>query len=314
MHDGNRGKGIAAVAGIVLLLLTFGIGLYVGALNYPKEERYQSYRYAADKPSEVDRSLTPPSNAETLEYRRPCQNPKGHDESDLCAQWKAANAAGDNAFWAKWGVWITGIGIVGLLITIAQGRLALERARDANEIARNSMVAETRAWVKGSVLPAVISIEPYSMKLDANIQVINVGNSPAIGVRSWGDLHVRLFGELPDLSRLKPIDPQFFKRSEGQNLWPGDDYTHDKDIWGEGPRKLGARTVLPIYEVILRLVIEYRTIFDTENDEPRRTTAYFAICKADDSPFVIDGTVITGNAQHYPTQCRPTLIGYGDIT
>jgi len=179
-----RGKGIAALVGVVLLLWTFGLGYYVAALNYPDEQRHQSYRYAADQPLDIDPAAASVPGTKPLEYREPCHNPKGRDESDLCAQWNAANAARDNAFWAKWGVWITGIGIIGLLITIVQGRMALERAHDANEIARESSERQLRAYIM--IEPQGVNV-PEDGLMRVPMDIINNGQTPAYNLEIAGD-------------------------------------------------------------------------------------------------------------------------------
>ena len=139
-----------ALAGLVSLAAAFYIGRDYGL--YSQKEGYKSYRYASDKPLEFDSGLIKIPNSKSLEYRAPCEAPKGKDESDLCAQWKAADAAEQSAFWAKWGVWATVAGIVGLIVTIIQGRAGLKRATDANKIAREAIGIENRAWLSVDVL------------------------------------------------------------------------------------------------------------------------------------------------------------------
>jgi hypothetical protein len=137
---------IAALAGLACLFTVFGIGLYIGALNYPKEERYQRYRDASNQPTKLEVATVIPKT-ESFKYKEPCKNPEGRDESDLCAQWKAARAAERGALWAERGVWITLVGAVGLFLTIIQGRLALQRAADANKIASEIGQSQVRAQV-----------------------------------------------------------------------------------------------------------------------------------------------------------------------
>lgn len=129
---------VAALAGLAALLCTFGAGLYLGILNYPEEQRYQSYRYAADKPLEVD-PRSPEPASKSLENREPCREPKGRDESDLCAQWKAARAAEDGALWAKWSFWIGLGGLLGLFSTLYYTREAVNAAREATKDAGASL-------------------------------------------------------------------------------------------------------------------------------------------------------------------------------
>jgi hypothetical protein len=138
----------------VLLFVTFGLGVMAGALDDTHQQRYQSYRYAADKPLEPQSATAGNSKAQAFEYRTPCDRPKGKDESDLCAQWKSANAAEDSAFWTKLGFWVGVIGSALLLWQIMLTRQAVEDTseatvamRDANEIARENMEKQLRAYL-----------------------------------------------------------------------------------------------------------------------------------------------------------------------
>lgn len=181
MSGGYRGI-IAALIGCVALT-SFGLGSYVTGLNKPDEQGHQRYRYAADKPLELDPSVASKSQSKALEYREPCREPKGREESDLCAQWRAAKAGEDGAFWAKWGFWATCAGIIGLIATILQGRAGLSRAREANDISRQGMIAQTR--------PILVfdgwDIEPMAGAIPAVLlRPIwkNVGQTPALAVQS----------------------------------------------------------------------------------------------------------------------------------
>jgi len=131
-------SGLAAAAGGAALLCAFGTGYYLAALNYPEEKQHQPYRYAADKPSEIDPALSLTVGAKPQKFRSPCDNPKGRDESDFCAQWRAAMAAEDSAFWAKWSFWIGLGGIIGLFWTLYYTRKAVEDTGAATEAMNES--------------------------------------------------------------------------------------------------------------------------------------------------------------------------------
>lgn len=170
---------LATLAGIAALFTAFGTGLTLGALNYPQQERYQSYRYASDKPLEIEIVATGKADAKALEYRAPCSQPKGRDESDLCAQWKAARAAERGTLWAQIGVIVTAFGILGLLTTIAQSHFALRKASEANSIAQDAASYQLRAYV--GPIGACIH-PPYSHVVKATIDFQNFGQTPAKNV------------------------------------------------------------------------------------------------------------------------------------
>lgn len=88
---------------------------------------------------------------------RPAEKDKGCDkiaekrDSDLCAQWKAADAASDAARYAKWSVWVGLGGIAGLFVTLWFNFQAWKQARaskadtdKALDAANKSAIAATR--------------------------------------------------------------------------------------------------------------------------------------------------------------------------
>lgn len=135
---------ILAALGGLLLFMTFGYGYMLAALNYPEQERYQTYRYAADKPQEVDPTLPRPATAKPLEYRAACDEPKGRDESDLCAQWKAARAAEASALWAKASFWLGLAGTLGLVATLWFNYRFLRMTQDSGRDAEEALKIATR--------------------------------------------------------------------------------------------------------------------------------------------------------------------------
>lgn len=232
MHGSNRGKGIAAVAGVALLFITFGLGLYVGALNYPEQQRYQPYRYASDKPAEIDPTLPAGQvGAQPQEYRSPCSNPKGHDESDLCAQWRAAKAGEDSAFWAKWGFWIGLGGMIGLFWTLYYTRMAVEDTGHATDAMRESnAIAENaqRPWIKMTAqLIDVELIERRAIVLGWQITFTNVGGmvaenfQPVVKFAAMGSDFLERMNEIMNSfpGSLEEIDSVLIPNDE--NWWRG---------------------------------------------------------------------------------------------
>ena len=181
---------LAALAGLAALFVAFGLGSYVTALNYPEEQRYQSYRYAAEQPQQVEAAAAGQSNAHPLQYRAPCHQPEGQGESDLCAQWRAAKAAENSAFWTKWGVWIAVIGSSLLLWQIALTRKAVEDTgeatdamREANRIAKDFSTLELRPYVwfgKIEIRDVVFGKIPQLV-----VEVCHAGQTPAYEVTSF---------------------------------------------------------------------------------------------------------------------------------
>lgn len=178
---------IIAALGFVALY-SFGLGYYHATLNYPQEQRYQPYREAAAKISDIDPAISRPAGAKPFEYRTPCDEPKGKGESELCAQWRAAKAGEDSAFWAKWGFWIGVIGSSFLVWQIILTRQAVEDTtkatkamKKANRIAREANIRERRPWLKVGYIAIddMMSIAPK-----VTIDIVNTGRSTAVMISS----------------------------------------------------------------------------------------------------------------------------------
>lgn len=150
-----------------------------GASYYPQEQRYQTYREATEKPLEASPSLSRQPDTETFKNRTPCRDPEGKDESDLCAQWKAANAAEDGAFWTKWGVWIGVVGSCFLLWQIILTRRAVEDTGQATEAMREANEI-MRAAEDAKIVISISETEfSFGVGFFFSIKASNIGRSAA---------------------------------------------------------------------------------------------------------------------------------------
>lgn len=187
--SGSNRVTIIALGLIALISWSFFTGWIYGASLNLQEQRYQPYIYAADKALKADPVPSGVPESRPFEYRTPCNQPTGKDESELCAQWRAANAAEDSAFWAKWGFWATGVGMVGLIFTIIQGHVSLDRARDANDIARQAQ----RAWLVLTSHPTTgfvpRSEDPSVLHSKFWFKLRNCGQEPALMAKVYHDIH-----------------------------------------------------------------------------------------------------------------------------
>lgn len=181
MPGSNRNV-IVALGLIVLVSWSLFLGWYLAQPLNAEKERYQSYRYAADKPLEIDPAGTGQPDTKSLQYRAPCDQPKGQSESDLCAQWRAANAAEDSAFWAQWGFWIAVIGSSLLLWQIILTRKAVEdtsEATDAMREANRIAFDAQRPWVSISCNVERFVKGDKSVEFQASLEFLNTGNVAA---------------------------------------------------------------------------------------------------------------------------------------
>lgn len=72
------------------------------------------------------------------EYKRPCGKPQSREDSELCAQWNAADAARDSIKWARIQTGLGVLGFFGLIATLAYTARGTNAAVDAVEAQVNS--------------------------------------------------------------------------------------------------------------------------------------------------------------------------------
>lgn len=143
MSGGNRGYFVAAIFGLVAFSITLGaivVGLAQGG-NRPT--RYPGYTEAAQQPNQGP-SPAIQIAAQPVKKKQPCENPQGRDESDLCAQWEAANAATDAAQYALWQTLLAAFGTVGVLVSLYYTRRALKLAIESTEDAEKALQFASR--------------------------------------------------------------------------------------------------------------------------------------------------------------------------
>jgi phage gp46-like protein len=144
------------------------------------------------------------------EYKRPCPSPDNDNQSDLCAQWKAADAARDAADWAWWQLGLSAAGLGGLLyslyLTRTATKVAVEATEDADkaleiasrnadaatklaEISESTARAQLRAYI--GVSDVRIDYDPADTnKVRAMATLINQGQTPAKEVISFLSISV----------------------------------------------------------------------------------------------------------------------------
>lgn len=158
-------------------LLFFALaGLMLSGAQQPKE---QAQNHSSARQAE-------PTLSDYASH--PCYQTENHDITDLCAQWRAAVAAEKAAHEARrsgnWSVIATllsAIAIGGLFWTIRQGQVGLERARDANKIARDTAEGQLRAYI--SVTKLCVTPFKAGERPTFFVEFQNSGNSPAKDVK-----------------------------------------------------------------------------------------------------------------------------------
>lgn len=161
MPRGNRSV-LAAIAGLTLL----------GAGEPPKKaDQAQQSEAAAQAQKAADTIASAISKAaEPSEKDVGCEDRGDKRNSDLCAQWKAADAARDAANYALWTLLLSVTGTGLLVWTLWETRMTARR--------------ELRAYV--SVQPLGLGINPETGYTQAEIVMKNGGNTPAYNVEHGG--------------------------------------------------------------------------------------------------------------------------------
>lgn len=234
-----------------------------------------------------------------------CDDGKEDRKSDLCAQWKSADAAKKSADWAGLTFWIavvgTAIGALTLFAAAFAAWFAREAARHtksgANEAGRAAKAAEDalglsrdvthadlRAWLKIDVELLVADRTKESVHFDIKVRIENIGKTPALRVgvdrRVYIGPSFRIGdGEPPLLDR---------RKSPICSIMPGDQTEHsfgerlDNDDVEAGmdiAQKIGC---LPI--VFIDAVVSYHTVFETENSTPHVSSIRYVVMPAMTSP------------------------------
>lgn len=126
---------------------------------------------AATYHQEAERSHRAKDDAEN------CGPSQYKTNADLCAQWKAADAARDSTWWAEVGLYVSGLSSILVLIAIGL-------AYQANSIARDTAKRQLRAYI---TFDSIVKVETEDgWKIQA--QWKNTGQTPAmkaIGSLRW---------------------------------------------------------------------------------------------------------------------------------
>ena len=192
MLRGYRGV-IAAIAGLVTLVVALGTGAYFGSLYSPDHKQYQAVAgdqskagdYAGPSQSLPDISGLPGPVERAIANPKPATG-QDHEIRDLAAQEASA-------LWAFWmviasfaSVLITAVGTAFLYKQIVLTReavedtgLATEAMREANKIARDNSHLELRAYL--SVQSVTLSEHDSSDNmLVILLEIKNAGQTPAV--------------------------------------------------------------------------------------------------------------------------------------
>lgn len=183
----------------------------------------------ADSQERIARSLEAIAAAQgeavkPTEENRPCPATYDNPESDLCAQWKAANAASDSALWAMLGVLVGCVSLGGIYYTFRETRRTADAAiaavgatKSGNDIAADTAIHQLRAYVYIKTSEHALSpskLDPTTSDITISYKVHNFGQTPA---RKSKAVAVACVGPFP----LQELLPELPKRTALWDLPPG---------------------------------------------------------------------------------------------
>lgn len=134
---------------------------------------------------------TPASSVEAVQspqYERPCDRAQDNRQSDLCAQWKAADAARDAADYARLQFWASLFGIAGLILTLWLTRSAVRAAQASVAVAQDTGKRQLRAYLVSKKFRVTGIIPEHIPKV--HFELKNVGQTPAYAVQMRSEVHI----------------------------------------------------------------------------------------------------------------------------
>jgi hypothetical protein len=222
-----------------------------------------------------------------------CRAGKDNRQSDLCAQWKAADAAAESAWSAYAAFWAAIVGLlIGALTLIAAG-FAAKFARDAaihteagaNEAKRAADAAEQslessrevaqsdlRAWLDIDLTLVGCGRNDRFASITVNVELKNLGKTPALRTAVSVKAYVKSaleenYGTWPSTNETaRPITSILPGKTADGNVQA----RIDAEEIAAGVAKAKSEGFEPV--IIVDAVVHYHTIFDTE-DSPKRLTS-----------------------------------------
>lgn len=164
----------ALLKGFALL----GLVILLSGANHPNPKRHSENTQTDDRVGDAltniarlydEQAKRPQSPDEKTE---PCGPKKYGNNADLCAQWKAADAAADSAWWA----WLGGLVGLGSLVGVF---IAIGAAFQSNGIARDAAQRQLRAYLYPQRVAVVIRKVDERAKCQFEIALKNAGQTPA---------------------------------------------------------------------------------------------------------------------------------------
>lgn len=263
--------------GYRLYIVALGLVL-AGASTPPKHQGQDKAAAAESQPSPANSS--PINGGQPPDYQKPCDGQERNRNSDLCAQWTAADAARNAADWSYIGLWLTGVSIIGLFVTLGFNYAAWDQARKSKgatiraldaadksadaaaalaEAADKNARKELRAYLdfNGVTLkrwPEYL-VKPGEIGMRHRIKLKNYGKTPAenVHITSTFTMHGRATKQAGPLFEADPEEKPLAVVSPGASV-------HEQSFFGFTEELM---TALSIQLLVIKVyvIVTYTDVF-----------------------------------------------------
>lgn len=132
------------------------LALGLGGLSPPQGKAGEKAGEASQPQQSAPQPIATPKADDPERLYAACRQGQADRNSDLCAQWYAADSAYDASIWARRTGWFTGLGLIVGAITMAAAicaaLFAKEAANHTRDGAKAAAMAVNRPWIKLTVL------------------------------------------------------------------------------------------------------------------------------------------------------------------
>ena len=191
---------------MVRALILLVLGWLIVAASPPQQQRGQPNGIPRDPAAnslQNGAAATAERENQTEGYTADCEQGRDNRRSDLCAQWKAADAASEAAGWAGWTWWLGVGGVMIGLGTLGAAAAAAWYARQAAihtgaqvEVSRDAAKRQLRAYVSLRFIGFQDFDDP-DRSLTYSIGVTNAGQTPALQYTDEWDCSIMVGAQFP---------------------------------------------------------------------------------------------------------------------
>ena len=210
---------------IILSICAVVVAMGLAGVSPPQGKTGEQPGQAAQPQQQSAPPAASPQAADAKPLEAACDQGEANRDSDLCAQWYAADSAYEASIWTRRTGWFTGIGLIVGAITMGAAICAALFARDAAEhtkdgakaawaaekVTRESAERQLRAYIH------VSRVEMHQYEVGKHpvfgVEIMNAGQTPAYEVTINADAAIWQPGH--DLFEVRPSEVAAFTLGPG---------------------------------------------------------------------------------------------------